>query len=170
MRKGTQQIVQFPDQLQENHLKVVVFSWRVKRVVSLEGYNTCSRDLIHNIHHQERMKAMSRGLLRGKQVIKSVNTRNRGLVCLWQIMGGNDHRHSFSDAVSTAHVLTASNKDVNRAETRAVHFATLKSSSRFEKINKFLRDYLYWQILSLVCPLKYHVSLLLSLYIVNKGY
>ena len=102
-------------------------------------------------------------------MIKSTNTRNRGLFCSWQVMGGSDHRYSFSDAVLTAHVLTASNKNVNRAETRAVHFATLKSSSRFKKIKKFLRDYLYWQILSLVCPLKYHVSLLLSLYIVNKG-
>ena len=37
---------------------------------------------------------------------------------------------------------------------------TIKSSSRFERIKKLDRDYLYWQILSLVCPLRYDVTLL----------
>ena len=38
-------------------------------------------------------------------------------------------------AVSTVYVLTANNDHVKRAETRTVriHFARLKSSSRFEK-------------------------------------
>ena len=28
----------------------------------------------------------------------------------------------------------------------------------FDRINKLDRDYLYWQILSLIYPLKYHVT------------
>ena len=36
---------------------------------------------------------------------------------------------------------------------------TIKSSFRFDRINKLDRDVSYWQILSFVCPLKYHVTL-----------
>ena len=54
--------------------------------------------------------------------------------------------------VATVHVLTASNIGVKLEE--------ICSSSRFERIKKLDRDYLYWQILSLVCPLKYDVTLL----------
>ena len=39
---------------------------------------------------------------------------------------------------------------------------TIKSSSRFERINKLDRDFSCWQILSLACLLKYHATLLLS--------
>ena len=39
---------------------------------------------------------------------------------------------------------------------------TINSSSHFERINNFNCDFLYWQILSLVCPLKNHVTLVLS--------
>ena len=54
------------------------------------------------------------------------------------------------DAAATVDVLTASNDDVK-----------LKLSSPFEKINKLDCDYSCWQILSLVCHLKVHVTLLL---------
>ena len=54
------------------------------------------------------------------------------------------------DAAATVDVLTASNDDVK-----------LKLSSPFEKINKLDCDYSHWQILSLVCHLKVHVTLLL---------
>ena len=54
------------------------------------------------------------------------------------------------DAAATVDVLTASNDDVK-----------LKLSSPFKKINKLDCDYSYWQILSLVCHLKVHVTLLL---------
>ena len=69
---------------------------------------------------------------------------------------------TFLDAVATVHVLTASNIDEKLEEIRPVHFClTIKSSSRYEKINKLDRDYLYWQTLSLVCPMKYDVTSLL---------
>ena len=51
-------------------------------------------------------------------MIKSANTSYRVQVFLWQIMGGSDHCYFFGCS-STANVLTASNKDVKRAETRA---------------------------------------------------
>ena len=39
---------------------------------------------------------------------------------------------------------------------------TMKSSSRFYRINKLDRDYSHWQILSLVYPVKYHVTAFIS--------
>ena len=39
---------------------------------------------------------------------------------------------------------------------------TIESSFPFDRINKLDCDYWYWQILSLVCTLKYRVTLLLS--------
>ena len=51
-------------------------------------------------------------------MIKSVNTSYRVQVCLSQIMGGGDRCYFFGCS-STANVLTASNKDVKRAETQA---------------------------------------------------
>ena len=66
-------------------------------------------------------------------------------------MGGSDSCYTFG-CNSDVDVLTASNTDVKPPETRTGHFATLISSSRFDKIHKLDRDYSYWQILSLVCP------------------
>jgi len=43
---------------------------------------------------------------------------------------------TFLDALATADVLPASNNDVELVETRTVHFARPKSSSRFERTNK----------------------------------
>ena len=40
------------------------------------------------------------------------------------------------DAVATADVLKADNNDVELVETRSVHFARLKSSSRSDRLNK----------------------------------
>ena len=51
-------------------------------------------------------------------MIKSANTSYRVQVCLWQIMGGSNHCYFFGCS-STANVVTASNNDVKRAETRA---------------------------------------------------
>ena len=58
------------------------------------------------------------------------------------------------DAVATVNVLTTINKfnDVKLEKTRQ------KSSTRFEIIDKLDRDYSYRQFLSLVFPLKYHVT------------
>ena len=57
-------------------------------------------------------------------------------------------------AVATVNVLMANSNDVNLANT--LHNYEIVVS--FDRINKLDRDYSYWQILSLVCPLKYHVS------------
>ena len=56
-------------------------------------------------------------------------------------------------AVATVNVLMANSNDVNLANTLD-NFEIVVS---FDRINKLDRDYLYWQMLSLVCPLKYHV-------------
>ena len=64
----------------------------------------------------------------------------------------------FFNAVGTVDVLTASNDDVKLVETWTVYFANVKLPYRFEKINKLDRNYSYWDILSLVCPLKYRVT------------
>ena len=47
---------------------------------------------------------------------------------------------TFLDAVATVDVLTGSNDDVKLVETRTVHFARLKISTCFERINKLDRD------------------------------
>ena len=47
---------------------------------------------------------------------------------------------TFLDVLATVNVLTARNNDLKLPETRTVHFARLKSSFRFGKINKFDRD------------------------------
>ena len=58
----------------------------------------------------------------------------------------------YSEA--TVNVLMANSNDVNLANTLD-NFEIVVS---FDRINKLDRDYSYWQILSLVCPLKYHVT------------
>ena len=68
----------------------------------------------------------------------------------------------YFNAVATVDVLTSSNNDVKLVESWTVHFANLILPYSFEGIIKLDRDYSYWQILPLVCPLKYHVALLLS--------
>ena len=64
----------------------------------------------------------------------------------------------------TEDVLTSSYNDVLKScrNSKRIFCMTIKSSSLLERINKLQRDYSYWQILSLVCPLKYHVTLLYS--------
>ena len=54
----------------------------------------------------------------------------------------------------TKDVLTESNNDLIHVETPILHFAGLKFSTRFERINKPNRDYLCWQILNLEYPPK----------------
>ena len=67
---------------------------------------------------------------------------------------------SFRDAVSSDRRCPQSK--LYWTCTRTVHFAKLNSSSRFESINKLDSDSSYWQILSLDCLLKYHVTSLSS--------
>ena len=43
---------------------------------------------------------------------------------------------TFLNAIPTVDVLTASNNEVKLVKSQTVHFATLKSSSPFEKINR----------------------------------
>ena len=58
----------------------------------------------------------------------------------------------YSEA--TVNVLMANSNDVNLANT----LDNIEIVVSFDTINKLDRDYSYWQILSLVCPLKYHVT------------
>ena len=48
---------------------------------------------------------------------------------------------SFLNAVATVDVLSGRNTDVKLEETRTIHFARLRSSPCFEKINKLDRNY-----------------------------
>ena len=57
-------------------------------------------------------------------------------------------------AVATVNVPMSNSNDINLANTLD-NYETVVS---FDRINKLDRDYSYWQILSLVCPLKYHVT------------
>ena len=57
----------------------------------------------------------------------------------------------YSEA--TVNVLMANSNDVNLANTLDTEIVV-----SFDRINKLDRDYSYWQILSLVCPQKYHVT------------
>ena len=56
-------------------------------------------------------------------------------------------------AVATVNVLMANSNDVNLANT----LDNFEIVASLDRINKLDRDYSYWQMLSLVCPLKYHV-------------
>ena len=63
---------------------------------------------------------------------------------------------TFLYAVETVDVLNG--KHYRRKSCRnpmCTFCMTMKSSCRINKLN---RDFWYWQILSLVCPLKYHVT------------
>ena len=57
-------------------------------------------------------------------------------------------------AVATVNVLMANGNDVNLANTLDNYEIVVS----FDRINKLHYDYSFWQILSLVCPLKNHVS------------
>ena len=57
--------------------------------------------------------------------------------------GVSDHSY-FLDAVATVHVLTASNIDVKLEKNSTCTLCLpIKSSSRFERIKKLDRDYLF---------------------------
>ena len=57
-------------------------------------------------------------------------------------------------AVATVNVLMSNSNDVNLANTLDNYEIVVS----FDRINKLDCDYSYWQILSLVCPLEYHVT------------
>ena len=57
-------------------------------------------------------------------------------------------------AVATVNVPMLNGNDVNLANTLGNYEIVVS----FDRINKLDRDYSYWQILSLVCPQKYHVT------------
>ena len=78
---------------------------------------------------------------------------------LWEIMDGSDHCCFFGCIQATANVLTASNTEAGLVVT---HDYKVVASTRLKRIKKLDRDYSHWQMLSLACSLKYHVTLLLS--------
>ena len=90
-------------------------------------------------------------------------TGNEELFILKTIMGNFIYKFIFLDTiVVTIDVLTARNNDVKHVEARTVHFASLKLLFCLERIHKIDCHYSYWPNLSLVHPLNYHVTLLLS--------
>ena len=75
---------------------------------------------------------------------------------------------SFLDEITTVDVRRQSKRYWHKlVETRKVQVARIKSPPRFERINKLDRDYSYWQILSLVCPLKYKCTTWHCLFPIN---
>ena len=58
---------------------------------------------------------------------------------------------TFMYAVAIVNVM-ANSSDVNLAKTRYVHFAWLKSSSPFDRINKLNRNYSYWKFFHMFAP------------------
>ena len=67
----------------------------------------------------------------------------------------------YLEATATVDVRTACNNDVKLVGTRTAYtfWTTIKSTSRFDRINKFDCDYWYWQILFIVCSLRNHLTL-----------
>ena len=61
---------------------------------------------------------------------------------------------TFQYAVATVNVPMSNSNDASLANTLDNYEIVVS----FDRINKLDRDYSYWQILSLVCPLKYHVT------------
>ena len=86
---------------------------------------------------------MSRGFSGGKQVIKCANARNRGRVCIFQ---PTENEELF--------IL----RTINGKLWVEIIIVTFLDAVRENK--QLDRDYSYQQILSLVCSLKYHVTLL----------
>ena len=117
--------------------------------------------------------------LRGKQVKEIANARNQGWVCLsWTT--GNDNLVILKRIMSKygwewSLLLFCMQKSGGRCphgkqwiwrksckNSICTFCMTMKSLSCFVRINKLNRNYSYCQILSLVCPLKYHTTLPLS--------
>ena len=76
-------------------------------------------------------------------------------------MGRSDHCYSWMHAVATADVLKADNNDVELVETRSVHFARLKSSSRSDRLNR-PRLLVLQNFITCLSPEVDHVTLPLS--------
>ena len=105
-------------------------------------------DLIHDTRHLctrskiDGIKAMSRGISGGKQVIKFTNTSNRGRVCLFY----QKRRRLLATAynkvtmITSTHILTLSS-----LRRKGLHFV-------LSRINKLNRDFFHCQCFSLVCP------------------
>ena len=140
-------------------------------------------DLIHDTHNLctpveiDGTKAMSRSFSGGKQLIKASNTSSRGWVCLipqhektiWITQNVQIEFHGVSvhscSTVRISMVVTVSKNDTTIVITRILPLPSLTWQVLhvlFLRINKRGRDYLYWQLLWVVCPLRNHVTLCLS--------
>ena len=106
-------------------------------------------------------------VFRGETSDKLATTRNRCRVCLFsQESSKSTVRVSASSvllflAARTSTVATVSKK-VPLSLPPSITPSTHNLPFLLSRINKLDRDFLYWQTLSLVCPLRNHVPSLLS--------
>ena len=82
----------------------------------------------------------------------SPSLKNRKFRMEWKSLVGSDHCYFFGRSSDRRCSHYSDQKLCKTYRISIVHFAWLKSSTRFEKINKLDLDYSYWQILSLVWP------------------
>ena len=117
---------------------------------------------------------MSHGFSGGKQAIKLPSVRNRGQVVVYsgQQRIRNFHLKDDNGKLWVEVIIVTFfgcrsdrrcfySKQKWRKSCRYLNCTfcmTIKSSSRFDRIGKINGDYTYWQILSLVCPLKHRVT------------
>ena len=99
---------------------------------------------------------MSLGISGGKQVLKFANTSNRGRLKQFD----NFRRAKCTVRVSTG--LTLLLFAVRTPNLRS-HYIK-KNNDHFHPSFPHDRDFLYWQILSLVCPQRKHMQFTLSVY------
>ena len=99
---------------------------------------------------------MSLGISGGKEVLKFANTSNRG-----RLKQFDNFRHAKCTVrVSTS--LTSLLFAVRTPDLRS--YCIKKNNDHFHPSFPHDRDFLYWQILSLVSPLRKHMPFILSAY------
>ena len=117
------------------------------------------------------MEAMPRGISGGKQVKKIANRINRRRVCLFCQNGTTIlllKMYSWNFGFRSFYAIFDCCEDIYGLyciqKRNSYHFLSLIIYHHFlfSRINKLDRDFLNWQLLALVCPLRNHVTLLLS--------
>ena len=99
---------------------------------------------------------MSLGISGGKQVLKFAKTSNRGRLKQFD---------NFRHAKCTVRVSTGLTLLLCAVRTPdLLSYCIKKHNDHFHPSFPHDRDFLYWQILSLVCPLRKHMPFILSAY------
>ena len=163
-------------QIQCDRKEIWNLTFRAQFIRAKEWWAVCgitrTIDLIHDTRHLctrskiDGIKAMSRGISGGKQVIKFTNTSNRGRVCLFYQTRRRFHSHAkcihrvlarFTPllfTMRTSTVATAYNKVTMITSTHILTLSSLRWNGLhflLSRINKLNRDFFYCQCFSLVC-------------------